>query len=1407
MKHKILNVLFTLAFLLSFSLATAAPASALTFTAPELLGRPTDHSVTVNVVADTALEVYFESGTTSGVYTSQTGTATFAANTPIEMVIDGLTSNTQYYYRMRYRQSGTTGEFLARDEHSFWTQRAQGSTFTFTIIADSHMNGGGGNESLYVQTLANVAADHPDFHFDLGDTFWMDGVTTAAVAKQRYLNQRGWMGTVSHSAAIFVMPGNHENEEGWNFDDANSKALLSINARKLYYPNPITDGFYSGNDDTLAAIDDDHLREDYYAWTWGDALFVVIDPFQYTMDNPYATAGGEENDEGPGSGDRWDWTLGEQQFNWFKQTLDDSDAKYKFVFAHHMVGGSQDYVRGGAGPAHMFEWGGYNLDGTTWGFNTRRPGWGDTPIHQLMVANGVSAFFHGHDHEYAYEVRDGVVYQLVPQPGNTGYGFGLYSESDPYTERVLPSPGHLRVTVSPSAATVEYVQTSEGTVAHSYTIEPTTTSTISVDDFANYRVFQRDIGGTSKSVPISGTYSDMDWNRVEARVLQHDTGTVVVGWTTIDTTPGGGTFSGNLVVPQGGWYNIEVRALDGTGSMLGSSRGTNKWGVGMIILCIGQSNMVGNGQPPFTTVTSDLAVNYSNAGIWEHLSDPYDDESPPGAVDNDNSSAGGSMIPALANSLLQTFNFPIAFVPSAKSGSNLHSQWAYRNPSNHYDTSTLYGQSITKAQSVGGVELIIMHQGEADTNDHRTEAQYEADFATMIGNYRQDLYATIPIFICQLGTIELGTNTRTDEDVVAVRNAQHDLDNGANIFMAATAMDQPRLDAVHYTCQGLDAIGGRIAQTIKYYLGAASYYRGPAITSALFVGNRNTVEIQIVHRGGNDITPASGITGFSLLSDGLPVGITSAERISADRIRLTLASVIPQDATAKLSYFWGSDPDTSSIVKDNSSLALPLENTTTEITVTEAVNQPPNQPTLVSPGNGSSGISTNPTLQVTVSDPDADNLNVTFYGRESGTGSGEDFTVIALPDTQLYSQSYPSIFTSQTQWIVNNRSASNIAYVAHEGDIVNTASSTPQWDNADAAMSLLEDPVTTGLTHGIPYGVLPGNHDQPTTNYNNYFGTSRFTGRGYYGGYYGSNNDNNYGLFSAAGMDFIVINLQYNPTTAMLDWADDLLKTYSDRRGIVVTHYILDIDNSWGNESIYTSLKDNPNLFLMLCGHMHSSTDGAAQRTETGDYGNTIYILLADYQDYPSGGNGYLRTMQFSPADDHISVKTYSPYISSYLTDPDNQFVLTYNMPESDNFVQIGTVTGVTSGSNTSINWPGRDPNTTYEWYVEISDGSQSTTGPIWSFVTTTVEPGILGDVNGDGFVNSTDALIVLSCDVGLNTSQFCPMNCGDVNSDGLVNSTDALIILSYDVGIAVPYPVGEPRCPSSVTPCPGCGP
>jgi hypothetical protein len=470
-----------LAFLLSLaggSITSVKAATIITFTGQELLGRPTDTSITVSVVPDSAASIYYEYGTSEGNYTDQTSTGSATAGQPYVVTISGLSADTQYYYRMQYSTDGGS-TWTARAEHSFYTQRAPGDTFTFDITSDSHVNIMLGSASEWTKTLNNVAADHPDFHLDLGDTFAMDSVTTASGAENAYKFQLQYFNLISHSAPIFLVSGNHEQTEGWHLDDngnpANSLPVWGTNAMKKYFLNPVPDGsFYSGDADPYSYLDGDHLREDYYAWTWGDALFVVIDPFWFTTTKPYIgnTGGGESSDTG--SGNRWDWTVGLEQFNWLKTTLQSSTAKYKFVFAHQMPGGSEDYGHGGANSVNLVEMGGYNEAGTIYEWDTKRPvvNWGSVALHQLMVNNGVSAFFHGHDHQYGYEERDGVVYQEVPSAGFTGNGFGLYTTGNGYTIKALPSDGHLRVTVSPSQATVDYIKTSDASNAYTYTIAP-----------------------------------------------------------------------------------------------------------------------------------------------------------------------------------------------------------------------------------------------------------------------------------------------------------------------------------------------------------------------------------------------------------------------------------------------------------------------------------------------------------------------------------------------------------------------------------------------------------------------------------------------------------------------------------------------------------------------------------------------------------------------------------------------------------------------------------------------------------------------------------------------------------------------------------------------------------------------
>jgi hypothetical protein len=420
-------------------------------------------------------------------------------------------------------------------------------------------------------------------------------------------------------------------------------------------------------------------------------------------------------------------------------------------------------------------------------------------------------------------------------------------------------------------------------------------------------------------------------------------------------------------------------------------------------------------------------------------------------------------------------------------------------------------------------------------------------------------------------------------------------------------------------------------------------------------------------------------------------------------------------------------------------------NTATVSITINPVNDPPLPPVLVSPADAATGVSISTTPEVTVSDPEGDNLTVTFYGRTTPPGTDSDFTLIWLPDTQHYTDdpAHEPNFFAQTQWIVDNRIALNIPFVTHSGDCVqngNNFGDDSEWLVADAAMGLLEDPVTTLLSDGIPFGLAPGDQDQvdtgggstgPTASFNKFFGVSRFQGRGYYGGHFGTLNDNNFELFSASGYDFIIVHLGYDRFDAeVLNWADNLLQTYSNRRAIVVTHYLIDSGNpgsfSSQGQDIYDSLKGNPNLFLMLGGH--KSEEGRREDTFNG---NTVYSLLANYQSRSNGGNGWLRIMEFSPANNEIRIKTYSPVLDQFEIDADSQFTLNYDMHDSS-FQILGTNTNVPSGSSTSIAWPGLDGSTEYEWYVTVDDNNSVTTGTTWSFTTEDIEPPVITILGGN---------------------------------------------------------------------------
>ena len=393
-----------------------------------ILGRPTSNSVTLSLLSATTQTLTISYGAENS--TPQTVSVSLQANVPQEIILGNLTPDTSHFYSIN---NGET--------HVFHTARPAGSTFTFTIQADSHLDSNTSAE-VYLQTLANQHADNPDFVIDMGDTFMTDKYKPYTDAAPQYLAQRYFMGQLG--MPLFLVLGNHDGEGSPRGKDGEAMSVWSAQNRTKYFPNPVPNDFYSGNTTPHPTVGE---LQNYYAWEWGDALFIVLDPYWYTKSAP-------SKDQ---AADLWNPTLGDAQYQWLKSTLENSDAKWKFVFIHQLIGGLEKDGRGGIEVAPFHEWGGNNPD-DTYAFDQNRPGW-DMPIHQLLLANHVNAVFHGHDHLFVHQELDDIVYQEIPQPGSANPNNTSSAAQYGYVNGIiLGGPGHMRVTVSPEQVTVDYVR-------------------------------------------------------------------------------------------------------------------------------------------------------------------------------------------------------------------------------------------------------------------------------------------------------------------------------------------------------------------------------------------------------------------------------------------------------------------------------------------------------------------------------------------------------------------------------------------------------------------------------------------------------------------------------------------------------------------------------------------------------------------------------------------------------------------------------------------------------------------------------------------------------------------------------------------------------------------------------------
>jgi hypothetical protein len=357
------------------------------------------------------------------------GTSEYPIGDVVEWTFDSLAPGKTYEYRV-IANDGTSEFVLATGRAT--TQRPPGQEFTFSLITDSHipprsyvpldLGTQDTQESTLLAVAEELAGDSPDFMVNLGDMldFHMFGFNDpppdSSWTRFAYLNYRRLFGETLAVAPHFAVIGNWDGENGCNGETAIDR---SRSQRLLYLPGPRPDTYPQGGS----------ANEDYYAFTWGDALFVVLNVQTYTSGCHYLSTN-------PGVAD--DWTLGERQLAWLRQTLQNATSKWRFLLIHHAVGGkggdpaNSAYGRGGGQAARVGE---------------------QAVVHDMMLEFGVQIFFYGHDHVFTDMVVDGIHYTL---PGSAGAPWKFTTFETGY-ETYWPDSGRARVRVSPTSVNVDFV--------------------------------------------------------------------------------------------------------------------------------------------------------------------------------------------------------------------------------------------------------------------------------------------------------------------------------------------------------------------------------------------------------------------------------------------------------------------------------------------------------------------------------------------------------------------------------------------------------------------------------------------------------------------------------------------------------------------------------------------------------------------------------------------------------------------------------------------------------------------------------------------------------------------------------------------------------------------------------------
>ncbi len=301
-----------------------------------------------------------------------------------------------------------------------------------------------------------------------------------------------------------------------------------------------------------------------------------------------------------------------------------------------------------------------------------------------------------------------------------------------------------------------------------------------------------------------------------------------------------------------------------------------------------------------------------------------------------------------------------------------------------------------------------------------------------------------------------------------------------------------------------------------------------------------------------------------------------------------------------------------------------------------------------------------------------------------------DYSFAVVGDTQWMMENDPEAVDALYEWILANQKKQKIELVLGMGDITNHSKDV-EWERANYSISKLNGK--------IPYVLVRGNHDDwDDFNRNLHNGFYENTLDGLMipgdieltdpdqpglieviqpdgsvailtrekdepeGGTVKGDLTNSYRYITIQGTDYLILTLDFAPSSAILDWANSVIEAHPNHKVIVVTHaymyrdgttidsgdcypptYYSGYDDAQNGDDMWEKcFSKHENVLMVLSGH--DPWQHVVYRQDEGENGNTVTQMLIDaqYVDLYNGANGMVAMFYFSNNGETLTVRYYS---------------------------------------------------------------------------------------------------------------------------------------------------------------------